>query len=112
MKRGSGPRAVLLHGGPGLGAESILGLLDELIDTVEGILPQQRGMEPSLTSGPRDIETHVADEIALLGAVPEGGSGALVENLVARLTPDERARLDPLVARQAAGDQDPALWEE
>ena len=25
MKRGSGPRAVLLHGGPGLGAESILG---------------------------------------------------------------------------------------
>ena len=152
MKRGSGPRAVLLHGGPGLGAESILGLLDELIDTVEGILPQQRGMEPSLTSGPRDIETHVADEIALLdflewdrswlighdwgghlamhmavahpervaglvligtlGAVPDGGSGALVENLVARLTPDERARLDPLVARQAAGDQDPALWEE
>ncbi len=152
MKRGSGQRAVLLHGGPGLGAESMLGLLDELMETVEGVLPQQRGLEPSVVSGPRDIETHVADEVALLdflgwdrallighdwgghlamhiavahpervaglvligtlGAVPDGGSTALVENLVARLTRDERGRLDPLVARQGAGDQDPALWHD
>jgi pimeloyl-ACP methyl ester carboxylesterase len=152
MKRGIGPRALLLHGGPGMGAESALGLLDELIDTVEGVLPQQRGLEPSVVAGSRDIETHVADEIALLdflgwdeawlighdwggllamhiavahpervtgliligtlGAIPDGGSGALVENLVARLTPEERARLDPLVARQAAGDDDPNLWAE
>jgi proline iminopeptidase len=150
MKRGSGPRALLLHGGPGLGAESILGLLDELMDTVEGVVAQQRGLEPSVVTGPRDVETHVADEIALLdflgwdkawlighdwgghlamhiavahpdrvaglvligtlGAVPDGGSGALVENLVARLTAEERSRLDPLVARQGGGDQDPALW--
>ena len=152
MKRGSGPRALLLHGGPGIGAESVFGLLDELMDTVEMVVAQQRGLEPSTLEGPRDIETHVADQIALLdylgwerawlighdwggllamhlavahperveglilvatlGAVPDGGSGALVENLVARLSPDERARLDPLVARQAAGDADPDLWQQ
>jgi pimeloyl-ACP methyl ester carboxylesterase len=126
--------------------------MDELVDTVEVVVAQQRGLEPSTIAGPRDIETHVADQIALLdflgweaawlighdwgghlamhlavahpervkglilvgtlGAVPDGGSGALVENLVARLDPDERARLDPLVARQASGDDDPATWEE
>jgi proline iminopeptidase len=44
-----------------------------------------------------------------LGAVPDGGSAELVENLVARLTPDERANLDELMAQQAAGDDDGAL---
>ncbi len=152
MKRGSGPRALLLHGGPGLGAESIFGLLDELLDTFEAVVAQQRGLEPSTLEGRRDIETHVADQIALLdflgwedawlighdwgghlamhlavthpdrvkglilvatlGAVPDGGSGALVENLVARLDADERARLDPLVARQASGEDETDLWPE
>jgi len=152
MKRGSGPRALLLHGGPGLGAESAFGLLDELIDSVEMAVAQQRGLEPSTLAGPRDIETHVSDQIALLdflewerawlighdwgghlamhlavahperveglvlvgtlGAVPDGGSGALVENLVARLGPGERARLDALMARQASGEDDPNLWPE
>jgi pimeloyl-ACP methyl ester carboxylesterase len=44
-----------------------------------------------------------------LGAIPDGGSGELVANLVARLTPAERRELDALMAKEAAGDEDPAL---
>ena len=51
MKRGSGPRAVLLHGGPGLGAESILGLLDELIDTVEASFRSSAAWSPASRAG-------------------------------------------------------------
>jgi len=148
-RRGAGPAAIFLHGGPGVGAESIIGLVEELDGLVNGVLPQQRGLFPSTLEGPRDVKTHVADEIALLdhlgwerawlighawgghlamhiavahpervtglilietlGALPDGGSAELVANMVARLTPDERASLDELVARQAEGDDDPTL---
>jgi len=147
---GEGPPALLLHGGPGIGAEQLVSLVEELDGLIDGVLPQQRGLEPSTLAGPRDVETHVADAIAVLdhlgmerawlighawgahlgmhiavahpervagligldalGALPpDGGSTALVENLVARLTPDERAALDALLARQAEGDDDPTL---
>jgi len=65
-RRGAGPAAIFLHGGPGVGAESIIGLVEELDGLVNGVLPQQRGLFPSTLEGPRDVETHVADEIALL----------------------------------------------
>ena len=146
---GEGPPTILLHGGPGIGAEHLIGLVQELDGLIDGVLPQQRGLYPSTLEGPRDIETHVADEIAILdhlgwerawlighawgghlamhlavahpervagliligtlGAVPDGGATELVLNMVARLTPEERAELDMLMARQAAGDVDPAL---
>ena len=150
---GEGPPTLLLHGGPGIGAEQLVGLVEELDGLIDGVLPQQRGLEPSTLVGPRDAETHVADAIAVLdhlgwerawlighswgahlamhiavahperaagligigtlGALaPDGGSGALVENLVARLTADERAALDALMARQAEGDDDPALMHK
>ena len=150
---GEGPRTLLLHGGPGIGAEGLVSLVEELDGLIDGVLPQQRGLEPSTLAGPRDVETHVADAIAVLdhlgwdrawlighawgahlgmhiavahperaaglialdalGALPpDGGSGALVENLVARLTADERAALDVLVARQADGDDDPTLMAQ
>ena len=148
-RRGAGPAALLLHGGPGIGAEYLVGLVEELDGLINGVLPQQRGLEPSTLEGPRDVETHVADMIAVLdglgwdrawlighawgghlamhiavahpervtglilfetlGAVPDGGGAELVVNMVARLTPDERAKLDALVARQEAGDDDPTL---
>jgi pimeloyl-ACP methyl ester carboxylesterase len=148
-RRGAGPAAILLHGGPGIGAEHLVGLVEELDGLINGVLPQQRGLGPSTLEGPRDIETHVADAIAVLddlgwerawlighawgghlamhiavahpervtglilletlGAIPDGGSAELVANMVARLTPDERAELDALVARQEAGDDDPNL---
>jgi len=47
--------------------------------------------------------------IETLGALPDGGSAELVANMVARLTPEERASLDELVARQAEGDDDRTL---
>ena len=146
---GDGPHALVLHGGPGIGAEYMVGLVEELDGLFETAVPQQRGLAPSTLEGPRDVETHVADMIAVLdhlgwerawlighswgghlamhtavahpdrvaglilfetlGAVPDGGSPELVANLVARLTPDERAELDALMAKQAAGDDDPAI---
>ncbi len=151
-RRGSGPAAIYLHGGPGIGAEHLMGLVEEVDGLFNGVLPQQRGLYPSTLEGPRDVETHVADEIALLdqlgwerawlighswgghlamhiavahpervtglilletlGALPDGGSGELVANMVDRLTPDERAALDVLVARQTAGDEDPAIMRD
>ena len=56
----------------------------------------------------------VAGLIALetLGAIPDGGSDELMTNLVARLTPDERAKLDALLASQAAGEDDPDIMDK
>jgi pimeloyl-ACP methyl ester carboxylesterase len=149
---GEGPPVLLLHGGPGVGAENLVSLVEELNGVIDGVLPQQRGLEPSTLEGPRDVETHVADAIAVLdhlgwerawlighawgghlgmhiavahpdrvaglialetlGAIPDGGSDELVMNLVARLTADERANLDTLMASQAAGDDDPYLMDK
>jgi proline iminopeptidase len=60
------PRALLLHGGPGMGAEYLVHLIEELEDVIDGVLPQQRGVEPSTLEGPRGVDAHVADEIAVL----------------------------------------------
>ncbi len=149
---GDGPPAVVLHMGPGLGAEMNIGIVEELDGVFETAFPQQRGLSPSTLAGPRDVETHVADEIALLdhlgwerawfvghgwgghlamhvavahpervsglillatlGAIPDGGVAALNEALVGRLTPEERARLDSLLERHVAGDEDPTLMRE
>lgn len=151
-RRGQGPPALLLHDGPGLGAEPMVGVVEELDGLIDAVLPQQRGLEPSTLEGPRDVERHVADAVAvldhlgwdrawlighswgghlalhlavahpervagiigidILGAVPDGGGGAMVPAMVMRLTPDERARLDGLLARQQAGDDDPKLVSE
>ena len=45
-RRGAGPAAIFLHGGPGDGAETIIGLVEELDGLVNGVLPQQRGLYP------------------------------------------------------------------
>lgn len=64
----SGPPALLLHGGPGLSD-----YLDSLAAELAGVLTtaryQQRGLAPSVTEGPMDVDTHVADAMAVLDAL-------------------------------------------
>src|SRR5579871_4762842 len=65
---GTGPPVLVLHGGPGL-SDYTAPLAAELTDAFEVIRYQQRGLAPSVTSGPFDIGQHVADAIAVLDAV-------------------------------------------
>jgi pimeloyl-ACP methyl ester carboxylesterase len=130
----------------------MIGLVEELDGLIDGVLHQQRGLEPSTVEGPLDVERHVDDAMAVLdhlgwkrawlighswgghlamhlavahprrvlglvtidtlGAVGDGGAASLTPNLVARLTPGERARLDALLAIQAVGDAKPTLESE
>jgi pimeloyl-ACP methyl ester carboxylesterase len=66
-RSGSGAPALILHGGPGL-SDYTASLADELDDAFGVIRYQQRGLAPSTTSGPFDVDRHVADAIAVLGA--------------------------------------------
>jgi pimeloyl-ACP methyl ester carboxylesterase len=65
---GEGERVLLLHGGPGLSFEYIDPLRDEL-DGFRVACYQQRGVGPSTLDGPFDLETAVADAVAVLDAL-------------------------------------------
>ncbi len=67
-RQGSGPPVLVLHGGPGL-SEYTEPLVGELEDAFTVYRYQQRGLAPSTTSGPFDIETHVADAVAVLEGI-------------------------------------------
>lgn len=66
---GAGPRVLLLHGGPGISFEYLDGLADEIGGGYEVAGYQQRGLAPSTLSGPFDLETAMADAIAVLDAL-------------------------------------------
>ena len=93
-RRGAGPAALLLHGGPGIGAEHLVGLVEELDGLINGVLPQQRGLEPSTLDGPRDVETHVADMIAVLDGLgwDRRGSSGMPGAATSRCTSRSRIR--------------------
>ena len=57
---GDGQPVLVLHGGPGL-SDYTAPLAAELTDAFAVIRYQQRGLAPSVTSGPFDIGQHVAD---------------------------------------------------
>jgi pimeloyl-ACP methyl ester carboxylesterase len=62
---GDGPNVLALHGGPGMSAN----YLDSLVDQLTGYrvaLFQQRGLPPSTLDGPFDIATAVDDVAAVL----------------------------------------------
>ncbi|HET6746221.1 MAG TPA: alpha/beta hydrolase, partial [Candidatus Limnocylindria bacterium] len=64
----SGPPALLLHGGPSL-SEYLDSLAVELAGVHTTARYQQRGIAPSVEEGPLDVETHVADAVAVLDAL-------------------------------------------
>ena len=64
----SGPPALLLHGGPSL-SEYLDSLAEELAGVLTTARYQQRGLAPSLVEGTLDVETHVADAVAVLDAL-------------------------------------------
>jgi proline iminopeptidase len=65
---GSGPPALLLHGGPGL-SESLADLAGELSGLLTVARYQQRGLAPSVADGDRSVDGHVADAVAVLDAL-------------------------------------------
>jgi pimeloyl-ACP methyl ester carboxylesterase len=64
--QGDGPRVLLLHGGPGLPYEILNSLAEELGEEFQLAAVQQRGLPPSVTEGPFDLETYTADVTAVL----------------------------------------------
>ncbi len=63
--RGSGPPALLLHGGPGM-SDYLADLAEELAAVVTVARYQQRGLAPSVVEGDRTVEGHMADAVAVL----------------------------------------------
>lgn len=67
--QGSGPRLLLVHGGPGLSGEYLEDLAAELTDAYEVAWYQQRSLTPSIVVGPYSVEQHVHDLAAVLDAL-------------------------------------------
>ncbi|HVB69906.1 MAG TPA: alpha/beta hydrolase [Acidimicrobiales bacterium] len=72
-RTGDGPPLVLLHGGPGL-SDYMGSLVDELSTGYTVLRYQQRGLQPSTTSGPFTVEAHASDALAVLRAVAPAGA--------------------------------------
>lgn len=64
-QQGEGPHVLLLHGGPGV-SDYTESLAAELEDGYTVTRYQQRGVAPSTTEGPFNVETHMADAIAVM----------------------------------------------
>jgi proline iminopeptidase len=68
---GSGPPALVLHGGPGL-PDYMAGCAAELGGVFSTIRYSQRGVPPTTVGPPYTVETHVADAIAVLDGLGVG----------------------------------------
>lgn len=66
---GTGPKVVLLHGGPSLPFDYLAPLADELADGYTVAWYQQRSLAPSVQSGPFTVAQHIADLTAVLDAL-------------------------------------------
>ena len=107
---GSGPPVLMLHGGPGL-SEYMYTLAPEMEDGYTVIRFQQRGLAPSTTQGPFEVERHMADSIAVLDAldieraciVGSSWGGHLAMHLVVH-HPERFSALVPVDPLGAVGD--------
>lgn len=63
---GAGQQLLLLHGGPGLSADYLDGLIPELIPGYQVALYQQRGLSPSTEAGSGTVAEHLSDVRAVL----------------------------------------------
>jgi len=109
-REGTGEPVVVLHGGPTL-SEYTAALAAELRPEFETTRYQQRGLPPSVESGPFDIDTNVADAIAVLDALSNapvwlmGHSwGGLLALYVAVSRPDRVRGLILIDTAGAVGD--------
>jgi pimeloyl-ACP methyl ester carboxylesterase len=66
---GSGTPVLLLHGGPGLGADYLEDLVAELDDGYRVARYQQRGLAPSTAGAPYDVPAQAADVARVLDAL-------------------------------------------
>ena len=66
---GTGPRVLLLHGGPGMTFEYLRDLAEELVEENEVAWYQQRGLEPSATDVDFSVAANVADAGRVLDAL-------------------------------------------
>src|ERR1700682_30100 len=69
---GAGPRVLLLHGGPGLSANYLDGLIPELVPGYRVAVYQQRGLAPSTEVGPLTVAAHLDDVAAVLNGLGWG----------------------------------------
>ena len=69
LRAGSGPRVLLLHGGPGLGFDYLRDLADELAQENDVAWYQQRGLAPSAPGGPYSVAADVDDARRVLDAL-------------------------------------------
>lgn len=69
LRAGSGPRVLLLHGGPGMGFDYLRELADELAEENDVAWYQQRGLAPSAAAGPFTVATDVGDARRVLDAL-------------------------------------------
>lgn len=69
LRAGSGPRVLLLHGGPALGFEYLRGLADELAEENDVAWYQQRGLPPSAADAPLSVAADVHDARRVLDAL-------------------------------------------
>jgi proline iminopeptidase len=67
-QQGEGLDVLLLHGGPGV-SDYTESLAAELEDGYAVTRYQQRGLTPSTTQSPFDVETHMADAIAVMDGI-------------------------------------------
>ena len=65
---GTGPPALLLHGGPAV-SDYMLGCAGELAELVSTIRYTQRGARPSAVGPPYSIESHTADALRVLDSL-------------------------------------------